>query len=74
MDVITILRDETHNRKLIQIDLQEFGKDEELIEDLFDIIISEIRKMMSFYYGKMQKRNYYKAKSGCILFKSGNKL
>ncbi len=44
MDAITILRDETHNRKLIQIDLQEFGKDEELIEDLFDIIISEIRK------------------------------
>ncbi len=44
MDAITILKDETHNRKIIQVDLQEFGKDEELIEYLFDIIISEIRK------------------------------
>jgi len=44
MDAITILKDETHNKKIIQVDLQELSKDEELIEDLFDIIISEIRK------------------------------
>ena len=44
MDAITILKDETHNKRLIQVDLQELSKDEELIEDLFDVIISEIRK------------------------------
>ncbi len=44
MDAITILKDETHNRKLIQVDLEELSKNEELIEDLFDIIISETRK------------------------------
>lgn len=44
MDAITILKDETHNKKLIQIDIQEVSKNEELLEDLFDIIISESRK------------------------------
>ncbi len=44
MDAITILKDETHNRKIIQVDLEELSKDEELLEDLFDIIISETRK------------------------------
>ena len=44
MDAITILKDETHNRKLIQVDLDEISKNEELLEDLFDIIISESRK------------------------------
>ncbi len=44
MDAITILKDETHNRKLIQIDLEEISNNEELLEDLFDIIISESRK------------------------------
>ena len=44
MDAITILKDETHNKKLIQIDVAEISKNEELLEDLFDIIISESRK------------------------------
>lgn len=44
MEAITVLKDETHNKRLIQVDLQELSKDEELIEDLFDIIIHEIRK------------------------------
>ncbi|MBA2563701.1 MAG: hypothetical protein H0V14_12495 [Chitinophagaceae bacterium] len=44
MDAITILKDETHNRKIIQVDLEQLSKDEELLEDLFDIIISETRK------------------------------
>ncbi len=44
MDAITILKDETHNRKIIQVDLEELSKDEELLEDLFDIIIFETRK------------------------------
>lgn len=44
MDAITILKDETHNKKLIQIDVAEISKNEELLEDIFDIIISESRK------------------------------
>ena len=33
-----------HNKKLIQIDVEEISKNEELLEDIFDIIISESRK------------------------------
>lgn len=44
MEVITILKDETHNRRLMQIDLDELAKGEELLEDLYDIIFIELRK------------------------------
>ena len=44
MEVITILKDETNNRRLMQIDLDELAKDEELLEDLYDIIAIEMRK------------------------------
>ena len=44
MEVITILKDETHNRRLMQIDLNELAKDEELLEDIYDIIAIELRK------------------------------
>ena len=44
MDAITILKDETHNKKLIQINVAEISKNEELLEAIFDIIISESRK------------------------------
>jgi hypothetical protein len=44
MGVITILKDETHNRRLMQIDLNELAKDEELLEDIYDLIAIELRK------------------------------
>ncbi len=44
MEVITILKDETHNRRLMQIDLNELAKNEELLEDIYDIIAIELRK------------------------------
>lgn len=44
MEVITILKDETNNRRLMQIDLDGLAKDEELLEDLYDIIAIEMRK------------------------------
>ena len=44
MGVITILKDETNNRRLMQINLDELAKDEELLEDIYDIIAIEVRK------------------------------
>ena len=44
MEVITILKDETNNRRLMQINLDELAKDEELLEDIYDIIAIEVRK------------------------------
>jgi hypothetical protein len=44
MEVITILRDETNNRRLMQINLDELAKDKELLEDIYDIIAIELRK------------------------------
>lgn len=44
MEAITILNDETNHRRLMQIDLDELSKNEELMEDLFDIISLELRK------------------------------
>ena len=44
MEIITILKDETHNRRLMQINLDELAKNEELLEDIYDIIAIEIRR------------------------------
>jgi len=44
MEVITILKDETNNRRLMQIDLNELARDKELLEDIYDIISIELRK------------------------------
>src|SRR5205814_7711146 len=44
MEVITILKDETNNRRLMQINLDELAKGEELLEDIYDIIAIEVRK------------------------------
>ena len=44
MEIITILKDETNNRRLMQIDLDELAKDSELLEDLYDIIAIELRR------------------------------
>lgn len=44
MDAITILRNESNNHRLMQIDLDLLAKDEELLEDLYDLLAIELRK------------------------------
>ncbi|MCC6541316.1 MAG: hypothetical protein IT225_03770 [Flavobacteriales bacterium] len=44
MKGVSILYDEVNDRRLLQVDLSEVVKDEEGLEDLFDIIIAESRK------------------------------
>ena len=44
MKGVTLLYDESNKRRLLQLDLDEVAKDEEALEDLFDIIIAESRK------------------------------
>jgi len=44
MKGITFIKDETHNKRLVQIDLDTLEKYEEKMEDLFDVIIAESRK------------------------------
>jgi hypothetical protein len=44
MEAITILKNEVNNHRLMQIDLDVLSKDEELLEDLYDIIAIEVRK------------------------------
>lgn len=41
MKGVSILLDETKNKRFLQIDLDEVDRDHELIEDLFDLIIAE---------------------------------
>lgn len=44
MEAITILKNEENNHKLIPIDLDMVAKNEDLLEDIYDIIAIEIRK------------------------------
>ncbi len=44
MDAITILKNETNNHRVMQIDLDLLVKDEEQLEDVYDIIALELRK------------------------------
>lgn len=44
MKGITFIKDETNNKRYVQIDLDEIIKLEEEWEDLFDVIIAESRK------------------------------
>jgi hypothetical protein len=41
MKGVTILYDEANKRRLLQIDLSEVDRENEAIEDLFDLIIAE---------------------------------
>ena len=41
MKGVSIIHDETKNRRYLQIDLSEVDKEHEMIEDLFDLIIAE---------------------------------
>jgi hypothetical protein len=44
MKGVTFITDETHKKRLVQIELNEITKHEELLEDIFDLIIAESRK------------------------------
>ncbi len=44
MEAITILKNEENNYRLMQIDLDLLAKNDELLEDVYDIIAIELRK------------------------------
>ncbi len=44
MKAVTILKNEENDHKLVQIDLDEFAENDELIEDLFDFLTIELRR------------------------------
>lgn len=44
MKDITLIKDETHNKRFVQIDVDTLQKFEERVEDLLDVIIAESRK------------------------------
>ena len=44
MKGITLIKDETHNKRFVQIDMDTLQKFEERIEDLLDVIIAESRR------------------------------
>ena len=44
MKGITLIKDETHNKRFVQIDVDTLQKFEERVEDLLDAIIAESRK------------------------------
>lgn len=44
MEAITILKNESNNHRLLQIDLDALAGDEELREDVYDILAVELRK------------------------------
>jgi len=44
MDAITILKNEANNHRLMQVDLDALAKDEEQLQDVYDIIAIELRK------------------------------
>ncbi len=44
MKGVTIIKDETHNKRFVQIDLEELELHQGEMEDLLDIVIAESRK------------------------------
>ena len=44
MEAAILLRNETNNHRLLQIDLDMLSGDEEQLEDIYDIIAMELRK------------------------------
>lgn len=44
MDGVTIIHDQTTNKKYVQISLEQLEAHQEAFEDLFDAIISESRR------------------------------
>ena len=60
MDAITILKNESNNHRLMQIDLDMLVSDEEQLEDVYDIIAVELRKneeAVSWEEAKKQLQN-----------------
>jgi hypothetical protein len=49
MEAITILRNEANNHRLMQIDLDLLAENEELLEDVYDILVIELRKNEETY-------------------------
>ena len=56
MDAITILKNEANNHRLLQIDLDLLAKDEEQLEDVYDIIAVELRKHKETIHWKQVKQ------------------
>lgn len=44
MKGISIIHDETKDKRFLQIDLSEVDRNNELIEDLFDLILAETKE------------------------------
>lgn len=44
MEAVTILKNESNNHRLMQIDLDELAANEELLEEVLDIITVESRR------------------------------
>lgn len=44
MKGVTFLKDETHKRDLVQIDMKVLDGDRDQVEDLIDLLIAESRK------------------------------
>ena len=44
MKGVTFITDETHNKRFVQIDLDQLEKSQGEVEDLLDVIIAESRK------------------------------
>lgn len=45
MNSITIIKDETHNKRYVQIDLNAIAKyTNQKLQDLFDVLVAESRK------------------------------
>ena len=60
MEAITILKNESNNHRLMQIDLDMLVNDEEQLEDVYDITAVELRKneeTVSWEEAKKQLQN-----------------
>lgn len=44
MKGVTFITDETHNKRFVQIDLEQLEKHQNEIEDLLDVVVAESRK------------------------------
>jgi hypothetical protein len=44
MKGVTFIKDETHNKRFVQIDIDELDQHQNQVEDLLDIIIAKSRK------------------------------
>lgn len=44
MKGVTFIKDETHNKRFVQIDIDELDQHQDEVEDLLDVIIARSRK------------------------------